>query len=560
MDKSLKPIFLSLLLGFILLSGASFAQQKPLLERQVTVTFEQKPVSSVLDQVAAQAAFVFSYSSSAIDVARLVSGNFENQTVREVLEGVFQGEVHYKERGNYIILTPAPVSKKEVTVSGYVLDEKTGERIRNATVYDPITLQSSVTDEYGFFEIQVKNPAAEDYKLIVNKAEYTDTMLVSSAKGQLFQNILLRLDPQRILNAMDSTDSWKFWKLNKDTDQAKNIENLKDTIHRDFQVSFLPFLGTNRKLSGNVVNDYSLNILGGYSAGTEKAELGGLFNLNRGNVGKFQAAGLFNFNGGGIQGVQLAGLLNMNLRESKGLQAAGLVNFNLKEIDGVQVAPILNATGGNLKGAQISAIANYAHRDVEGTQFSLIFNGARKVKGSQIALFNYSDSIQGIPFGLISIVKKGYHKIELSADEVMPLNVSLRTGTRSFYNILLGGIRPDDTNVNTYTFGYGIGSSPRLGKKTYLNVELSSQQLTRGNLAAINLITRFYLGFEYQITRYVGVFAGPSINWRLYDESYDFHPETFTYTSPKILSENSFAGNNLADQFWIGGRFGVRFF
>src|SRR5690606_38989007 len=46
-----------------------------------------------------------------------------------------------------------------------------------------------------------------------------------------------------------------------------NMRNIRDTLYRDFQVSFVPFVGTNEMLSGNVINDYSLNVLGGYSLG-----------------------------------------------------------------------------------------------------------------------------------------------------------------------------------------------------------------------------------------------------------------------------------------------------
>jgi hypothetical protein len=537
-----------------------FGQQIPLLEKRVSMQVANQRVANFLDDLSKEAGLVFSYSSSAIDVEQSFSGNFQQQSVREILEEVFQGSVQYKEKGIYVILTPAPVSKKEVTVSGYVVDENTGERIRNATVYDPITLQSSVTDEYGFFEIQVKNHNQEDFKLIVNKASYSDTMLVSSNKNQFFQNIFLKLDPKKILTAVDSPEKWKFWKLNKDKEPAQNITNLRDTIHRNFQVSFVPFVGTNRKLSGNVINDYSLNILGGYSAGTEKAEIGGLFNMNRGDVGKFQGAGIFNFTGGDLKGFQVSGILNMNLGNAEGVQGSGLVNFNLGDVKGAQVSGFVNAVGGDLTGLQVSPIANYTHRKMEGLQASVIFNGAKEVKGTQVGLFNYADTVQGASIGLISFVRKGYHKVELGTDEMLPINFSFRTGTRAFYNILSVGIRPEETDSVTWAFGYGIGTSPRLGKKTYLNIELSSQQINKGFVNALNVVSRAYIGFDYQISKNFGVYAGPTLNWRLYDNSYDFHPDLFTYIDPKIFSEHEFAANDWADQFWFGGRLGIRFF
>ena len=50
---------------------------------------------------------------------------------------------------------------------------------------------------------------------------------------------------------------------------------------RPFQVSLVPGLGSHGKMSGQVVNNFSLNVFGGYTAGTNGSELGGLFNIDK---------------------------------------------------------------------------------------------------------------------------------------------------------------------------------------------------------------------------------------------------------------------------------------
>src|SRR5690606_41185 len=130
---------------------------------------------------------VFSYSSSAIDVSRSFSGSFTDRPLREILEGIFEGNVQLKSKGVYVILTPKPNSSKDVTISGYVVDES-GKGIRDATVYDPITLKSSTTDEYGYFQFDIKNPAEEKFELIVNKKDFIDTLILDQS-GNYFQKI-----------------------------------------------------------------------------------------------------------------------------------------------------------------------------------------------------------------------------------------------------------------------------------------------------------------------------------------------------------------------------------
>jgi hypothetical protein len=542
-------------------SLAVLAQEVPVLEKKVSISAQNERIDGILRRLSQEAGCVFSYSSSSIDVGRTYSGNFNQRPLREILEVVFEGGVQIRQKDVYVILTPKHTSEKEVVISGYVVDESTGQGIRDATVYDPITLKSSTTDEFGYFQFELKNPAADDFQLIVTKKDYADTLIFEENQST-FQKILLKTKEIELENVGKSISEpvRDFWVWTKNSVGFTNLENVSDSINRKFQLSLIPFVGTNRKISGSVTNDYSINLLGGFSGGTNKAEFGGLFNINKGNVQSVQLAGLFNQAGGKVSGLQMAGLINANLDSVKAVQAAGLINFTTGDVKGVQLAGLMNLTTKNLQGTQLAGLVNYAHGDVEGAQVSSFLNVAKMVKGSQVGLFNYSDSISGAPVGLISFVRKGYHKVEIGTDEVLPLTISLRTGTRSFYNMLFAGFRPENSDSVTWAFGYGIGTSPRLGKKTFLNIELSSEQLNNGNVAALNLINRVYLGFDYQTSKGFGLFAGPSLNWRVYDSAYADHPDLFGYTSPKILSENSYAVENLASQLWVGFRGGVRFF
>jgi hypothetical protein len=220
----------------------------------------------------------------------------------------------------------------------------------------------------------------------------------------------------------------------------------------------------------------------------------------------------------------------------------------------------MNVGTESIRGFQLAGLANYSHREVEGVQMAGLLNVGHNVKGTQIGLFNYADSIQGVQLGLLNFVWKGYHQVEVGADEMLPLNISLRTGTRSFYNMLFAGIRTDSSDSTTWAFGYGIGTSPALGKKAFLNIELSAQQMNKGYVSALNLVNRFYIGVEYRLGKRFGLYAGPSLNLRVYDSTFTQHPELFTYTNPRIISESSYPTENIATQLWIGGRAGLRFF
>lgn len=586
----------------------------PLLERTITIRLEQDRLDVALKKIAAQAGLTFSYNPDIVDVDKVVNQNFTDKTIREVLDQIFNGSVRYKARGKYVILTKGDGSaaKDQRVVTGYVLDQATGKRLKNVSVYDPVSLSSAVTDSYGYFQLEVDQPSGEEVKLAISKLNYSDTIVAVASDRQRLLNIPIRLNEEKISTFADSLRQKlkRFWATKIWTPQAANLENIQDTLYRKFQFSVVPFIGTNHKLSGNVINDYSVNLYGGYSLGVEKLELGGLFNIVRGDVNGAQFAGLFNTVGGKVKlvqmaglinmardsvtGVQVAGLINMNWNSSQKLSMAGLLNLTHKDSRGVhlagfgngtigkqegphvaglfnfstkdsrpaQVAGLMNFTVGNMTGAQISGLLNFSAKQVTGAQVSGLLNYATRVKGLQLGVINVTDSIHGVPVGLLSFVRKGYHKVEISADEIFYTNVAFRTGVRQFYNIVTVGAKPDsfDKEQTYWTFGYGVGTAPRLSRTLSLNVDLTSNQVVFDQkIEAINMINKVYLGMEVQALKYVGVTFGVTFNAYVTDTNYDKYPSLFTDYTPDFMSDKTYS-NDLNMKTWWGAKVGLRFF
>jgi hypothetical protein len=623
---------ISLLLtsAMFLSASAGFAQKKvPILERTITVSIQNEPIDQALRRIGQAGNFTFSYKSSLFKKDEVVSYDFVNKTVREILDQLFKGQIEYKERGRYIILVKASKTSatSSSTVSGYVIDEATGKRLKNVSVYDPVSLSSAVTDSYGYFKIDIKNPTSEEIKLAVKKREYTDTVVVVPRGNQRLLNVPIRINKDKIAMIADSVGSKikRFWIMTMQaTEQAINMENIADSMTRDFQFSVIPFVGTNGKLSGNVINRYSLNVLGGYSLGNTKLEFGGLFNTTRGDVKGFQAAGLFNGVMGKQYGVQLAGLANASLDSAFGVQGAGLLNlstrysggaklsgllnvslensnavqiagtgnfvlgesrrpqlaglFNMatEDVRPAQIAGLFNFTAGSVKGAQVAGTFNFAAKDVTGTQVAGIFNVAPKslrgaqvslvnvgnsVEGVQLGLVNVSNRMKGVPIGLFSFVGKGYHKLEFSADEIFYTNLAFRTGVRQFYNIFTVGANPEtfEQDQTLWTFGYGVGTAPRITKWLYLNLDVTSNQIVYGEIEKINLLNKVYGGFDFQLTKNFSITAGVTLNGHLTDTTYDAYPDIVADYEPDVISERNY-GNDLNLKMWMGGKVGIRFF
>ncbi len=612
---------LPILFFFLSLPLLSQPPVVPILERKITISFTGESIPTALNRIGQQGGFSFSYNAAIISANETVSLEAQGNTVREILNEIFKGSISYKDKGKHLILTKAPtIQPKEsstlVIISGYIEDETTGEKVADASVYEKTTLTSSVTDQYGFYKIKLdsKQPVTT---IKVSKKNYRDTLVAITAAVNQYLTISIKPvnhDSVTIVATIEKPDSVVQKKVEQEEESfpyesEANIQNISDTLYREFQASLLPFVSTNGRLSGNVINDYSINFFGGISLGTRQLEIGFFTNIDRGDVSWLQVAGFGNLVGGnvyGIQGagffnlnrkevkaVQLAGFANTNLDEARGVQLAGFANTNLKSMHGVQVAGFSNYSNGSSVGAQVSGFsnvhlgfyrgsqvagfanvntkgisgtqiagfANVATGNISGSQIASFANYAKNVRGTQISLFNYADSLSGVPIGLVSFVNRGYHKLEVSADEVFYTNIAFRTGVSKFYNILFAGMKPDylAKDYNVWSFGYGLGTARKITRWLYLNLDVTSQQVNKGNITqALSLLNKVHVGFDFQLAKKLSLYGGATLNGYLTRTTFTDYAPLFTDYQPNVFYDHT-DRNNVNLKMWLGGKVGVRF-
>jgi hypothetical protein len=509
-----------------LLFIASSIHSQSVLDKQLTVEFRQQRLDKALEILSHNGNFYFSYNSSLLRRDSLVTLSAQNKTVRQILDLLFRGNVEYKENGNYIILRKAP-PKLSMTiirtdpgdnryiVSGVILDENTGESIRQASVYDKHGLIATLTNDDGSFTVRLKNrpgPAA----LTVSKEFYEDTtikiepgssqkitisisplsfsrkMVTISPDGYLpsdsirveldGNSVYMRKDPIRV----EMTGWGRLLLSSKLKIQSINLR--KYFIRQPFQLSFLPGIGTQGSLSPQITNKFSVNMLGGYTAGLAGVELGGVFNIDKRNVQGVQAAGAINVVGGSVQGVQLAGLHNTVLDSSKGVQAAGILN---------------------------------KARDIRGVQISGLINIAGKIKGLQLGIINIADTVDGCSIGLINISHNGFREVSFFADEVAPLNLAFRSGNARLYSILLVGYNPTD-NHRSYRYGFGLGHRFIINRRLSLDPELTNEHLALGswdNFKYSNDLYKLSLDLHARLGRHFSISGGPSLTFYSFDKN-----------------------------------------
>jgi hypothetical protein len=486
-----------------------------------------------------------------------------------------------------------------------VLDDETGYMIHNASIYEKALLASALTNEKGYFKIKLKS-RAKTAALSVSKEFYEDTTVTIEPKYN--QQISITITPiseedqitiirpedyfvpdsLRITVKKDSgTTTYTYVKVDSTKVEAtgfgrflisskqkmQSINLKKFFTERPFQVSFTPGLSTHGSLSSQVINNFSLNIFGGYSGGVNGIEIGGLFNIDKKDVKFFQVGGLFNVVGGSVKGVQLGGINNTVLDSVSGLQVAGINNMVKKKFSGFQLAGVYNYVEDSVKGTQAAGVLNFARQKVTGTQISGVvnistkemrgtqiagvINYAKKIKGLQIGLINIADSSEGYSIGLINIILKGYHKLSISTNELMNTNAAFKTGNRKFYSILQAGMNWGSSDKKIYSFGYGLGSEMRIGKIFSINPEVSANYLYLGSWDYLNLLNKFNLNLNLRLGKYISIFGGPSFN--VY---YSQQPVSITGYKPPMPPSSGFRDFNFGGRTsgWIGWSAGINLF
>ncbi len=605
MKKFLSILFL---VGGVNISGYC----QGLLSRNISLDVSKQRLDNVLEILSNKGDFYFSYNSKIVRKDSLVSLSVRNKPIGEVLNLLFDNTYEFKESGNYVIIRKAPirmtmVTKKAVveekiySVSGYVFDEQSGTAINEASVYERKQLTSALTNDAGYFKLKLKSSKTSSVTLFISKEFYVDTSIVIEPRHSQELTITMmplekeedkvtvapqdylrpdsvRTTPDIVVKTpvvdsqnVERTGMGRFLLSTKQKVQSLNMKDFFET--RPFQISLVPGLGSHGKMSGQVVNGFSMNVLGGYTAGTNGVEIGGLFNIDKKDVKYFQAAGIFNVVGGEVKGMQVAGITNTVLDSTEGFQAAGINNHVKGKFTGFQISGVYNHVTDSVKGMQAAGVGNFAkkkvggvqlagvmnfsNKETNGVQIAGVVNYSKKLRGLQFGLINIADTSEGYSIGLINVILKGYHKLSFSSNEVLNVNAAFKTGNSKLYSILQAGVHLSDSS-RLYSFGYGLGNELNLNKSKTLSInpELSCQYLYLGSWDYMNLLNRLNLNLNVKLGKNVSLFAGPSFSVYISDQTSGIKGYRFPIP-PSGYKIYSFGGNVTG---WFGWNAGINFF
>lgn len=495
----------SLIATFAILVGFT-SKAQDYLSREITINEgSRQRVGDLLEKIGNNQGFYFSYNSDALDADRMVTLAGYRGPLVHLLETTLGEGYEFKETPGYVIIRYAPGTmdlaihlEKErgraLVVEGQVKDAHTHEGIHSASIYERNVLVSTLSGPAGNFKLIIKRPD-ETVWLTISKKNYRDTTIallppvqVRSAQKRRHY----RFYPNDFIGeGLEGTAIGRFFTSSKQRIQRINLGGF--FAYSPYQVSLTPGLSSQGLFNSQVVNQVSLNVIGGHTAGVNGVEVGGVFNINQTNVRHVQVAGLFNVVGSNVNGVQLAGASNVVMQDISGVQVAGVHN-RTRSVNGTQLSGVVNVAD-DIRGMQVAAVANVASR----------------VKGVQLAvLVNVADS-SDFPIGLVNLVRTGSKSLTAGLDESGMAQLTFRSGGRVLYGLVGAGYY-----VNGHPMSYGLeaglgvhvlqagafGLDGEVGHRTSTDFRKDSE-----SRLSLRLLPRLHLG------RHWGATGGPTVSY-----------------------------------------------
>jgi len=189
-------------LSFFFFSCGCIHAQSSNLSSPLTFRWREISLSSALNEIAKDSRLSLSYDSKILPDS-VFSADFVNIPAEEILaqllskhnlQGVVKGNALVVQRG-------APAKDRFFTISGYVEDRESSERLAGATVYDVRSKQGTLANEAGFFSLRVPD---DSVKLVVSMVGFA--VHVEKFKPTRDLRKIIGLAPDFELNVVEILD------------------------------------------------------------------------------------------------------------------------------------------------------------------------------------------------------------------------------------------------------------------------------------------------------------------------------------------------------------------
>jgi outer membrane receptor for ferrienterochelin and colicin len=239
-----------LLIVCLLLTATCCGQD--VLRQPVQLVRQSGTTGQFLDDLNNLPGISISYSSGIVELTRKVSLSGQEKVLEDVLRSILKGQpVKYLQQEGKIFLVAEVASKKKYTLSGYITDKISGERLIGASLYIPSRQAGTTSNNYGFFSLTLEQDTVHV------QVSYTG-YLVKALQVNLQTDMVLNLAMERNIETVET--------VVVNTEGRKNTQNRtlvgKTDVTQTMIKSVSPLLGEPDVLK-------TMQMLPGIQAGTE---------------------------------------------------------------------------------------------------------------------------------------------------------------------------------------------------------------------------------------------------------------------------------------------------
>jgi len=179
---------LGLLIILVSFGQVLFAQVD--LNQRIDFTVESVTLEEALAHLKSKTSLRLAYSNDLIDGLEELSLSLESTPIKEVLDALLRPyNIGYKEVGSQIVLYKLEEKKRRFTLSGFIIDEATGEKLIAANVYHPESRRGAISNNYGFFSITLEEG---NNTLVFSYLGYQSNKLQINLESNHQKNIMLK--------------------------------------------------------------------------------------------------------------------------------------------------------------------------------------------------------------------------------------------------------------------------------------------------------------------------------------------------------------------------------
>lgn len=146
-----KPYVHAHITMFLLLCGIQFLAGQSLLDKEINFKTQQTSIPDALFLLSEQTNLTISFDSAIFPKNKKISIN-ETASIESILSQCLKDyHIQYELDGKTILLQAK--QRIKLTLSGYIEDASTGEKLIGANVYHPKSGKGTSSNEYGFFSL-----------------------------------------------------------------------------------------------------------------------------------------------------------------------------------------------------------------------------------------------------------------------------------------------------------------------------------------------------------------------------------------------------------------------